>query len=234
MDEAGVGCAVLVQCMTAYSDDNRYVVDCANAQPERFRSIVYVDPTDDPVVALDRWVEQGASGVRLVGGTPNRPLTVDSATAIALLDHADRRGLEVVLTLGADQLPRLRAVMAERPHLRAALDHCGFVDVSDGRPYPAARALLDLVEFPHLVCKVSTIMLNRAARADGGDPRPFVEHLAAHFGADRLMWASNYSETATRSYVEVVELALRACSGLSTAQQLQFLGETALSRVPFA
>ncbi|MBV8235244.1 MAG: hypothetical protein JO075_06050, partial [Acidimicrobiia bacterium] len=62
--------AVLVQAMGAYTDDNRYCVDAANADPRRFTAVVYLDLTErrvdpaDPADALARWVSAGATGVR--------------------------------------------------------------------------------------------------------------------------------------------------------------------------
>ena len=46
MDEAGIHKATLVQAYFVYEYDNRYTVDSALAHPERFASIVVLDPMD--------------------------------------------------------------------------------------------------------------------------------------------------------------------------------------------
>jgi L-fuconolactonase len=228
----GVGRAYLVQTMTAYSDDNSYVLDAAATDPDRFVAVVYVDLAESPVAALDACVARGARGVRVVTGTPHRPVPIDAPPVAAVLDEADRQGLEVVVTVPPTEVPALRDTIAPRPNLRVALDHCGFPNLAAGRPYPAARPLLDLAGHAHVTCKVSTINLLHALRSEDRDARPFVEHLVSHFGSERLMWASNYSETSERTYGEALDLARRACSRLSRADQARFLGDTALARWP--
>jgi predicted TIM-barrel fold metal-dependent hydrolase len=232
MDEHGVTAAYLVQTVTAYTDDNTYVVDSARSDPERFASVVYVDlAADDPVAALDGWIERGAHGVRVVGDTPHRPVPLDGPAARAVMRHADALGLHVLVTTVAGGLPTLGQVLADHPDLALSLDHCGFADLSTGHPYPAAAPLFALAAFPNVTLKLSTIALDRARRADG-DTRPFVDTLVERFGANRIMWASNYSTTAGRSYESMIELALGACAHLAEAERTAFLAGTARAGWP--
>src|SRR5512147_2635404 len=46
MDQAGIAKATLVQAYFVYEYDNRYTVDSALAYPERFTSVVVLDPMD--------------------------------------------------------------------------------------------------------------------------------------------------------------------------------------------
>jgi predicted TIM-barrel fold metal-dependent hydrolase len=55
----------------------------------------------------------------------------------------------------------------------------------------------------------------------------FVELLVDRFGAERLVWGSDYPQTHDRSYAELVALGRDACAGLAPADQARVLGENA-------
>lgn len=234
MDEHGIAHACLVQAMGAYSDDNSYVIDATRTDPARFTSVVYVDLARDPVATLDAWVARGARGVRVVAATPHRSEPLDGRAARAVVRHANEHGLHVVVSTLAEGLPDLLRLLEAAPDARLDLDHCGFADLSGGRPYAGAGDLFALARHPGVACKVSTIVLGRARRADGGDPRPFLETLAERFGTDRLMWASNFSQVGARPYGSMVDLARAASAGLGAAAQAAFLGGNAALRYGFA
>jgi L-fuconolactonase len=62
---------------------------------------------------------------------------------------------------------------------------------------------------------------------EGHEPRAVIEALAAGFGADRLMWGSDFPQAHDRPYAQMVELARDAVSGLPEAEQCEVLGGTA-------
>jgi predicted TIM-barrel fold metal-dependent hydrolase len=183
MDANGIGQAVLVQAMGAYTDDNTYCLESADADRRRFASVVYVDAHgDDPASALDRWVAQdaastpanagvdaaslrGVTGVRIVAITG----PVSDPAVEALWAHAATRRIPIVATVLAPELVRLPELLGRFPDVPVALDHCGFPDLSGGAAYPAARPLFELAAFANLHAKVSTNALDLAVEG-GGDP----------------------------------------------------------------
>src|ERR1051326_1563872 len=64
MDRNGVEQAALIQING--QSDNSYQTECVRRYPDRLRSVVIVDTSrpDAPAV-LERWVAEGATGVRL-------------------------------------------------------------------------------------------------------------------------------------------------------------------------
>lgn len=206
MDANGIGRAVLVQAMGAYSDDNAYCVHAAATDPARFTAVAFVDAHGaDPLGALDRWLTRGATGVRIVAITG----ALDDAAIDPLWEHAATRSVPIVATVVAPEVPGLPRLLERFPDARVALDHCGFPDLTGGLRYPAARPLFDLAAFPNVHLKVSTIALDHA-RDGGGDPRDFVEALAVAFGPDRLQWGSDWSQTHDRAFAELVADAHRS------------------------
>src|SRR5687768_5820666 len=65
MDRHAIDHAVLVQ-MISYGWDNRYIAQCLQRHPRRFRAHGLIDPTADDVAAkLEYWMrEHGLSGMR--------------------------------------------------------------------------------------------------------------------------------------------------------------------------
>ncbi len=60
----------------------------------------------------------------------------------------------------------------------------------------------------------------------------FVEQLVSRFGAERVMWGSDFSQTHDRSYPELVALGRSAFAGLTEAQQQQCFVDTPRSLWP--
>ncbi len=230
MAAAGVDRAVLVQPMSAYGFDNRYVIDSAQTHSQRLASVVILDTVDDTARRLRAMWSEGVSGVRLFAiGNPTLS-RIDDPKAVGIWEVAAELELPVVVTILSNQLPELRAMLERFPEVTVALDHCGFPDLSGGPPYSKATDFFELAPLPNLNLKVSCHLLEQAEST--GDARDLVEHLAAAFGADRLLWGSDYPQTHDRPYAALVELGRAACSQLSPPDQLGFLGENALRLWP--
>jgi predicted TIM-barrel fold metal-dependent hydrolase len=144
----------------------------------------------------------------------------------AVWDAAAELGIPVVMTVLADRLEELAGALPNLPPVPLALDHCGFSDFSNGIP----DALSALAVFPNVALKVSTHTLDDMAKH--GDAAEMVAQLAASFGADRLMWGSDYPQTHDRPYAELVEWGRKGASRLDDAGRAAFLGETALRYWP--
>jgi len=227
IDTAGVDRAVLVQAMSAYGFDNRYVVDAARAHVGRLASVVIVDTDDEPALRLRELADRGGvTGVRLFGiGNPTLE-RLDDPKTFPVWELAAERDLRVVVTILPDQLGELSFMLDRYPATPVVLDHCGFPDVSGGPPFVRAEPLFALADRSNLHLKVSSHLLEQV------DPVAFVTRFAAVFGADRLLWGSDFPQTHDRSYAELVELGRAACAGLPTDQQRAFLGGNALRLWP--
>jgi L-fuconolactonase len=222
MDEAGVDRAVLVQAVSAYRFDNRYALDCSRANTARCTSVVCTDlGTPDATATVRRLVGDGARGLRwwaLADESLAEPRDVWDLLASARLP--------VVITMFARRLEELDGLLEVLPPAPIALDHCAFADFSSGVP----AQLRAIARHPAVTLKVSTIVLD--GLAEHGDVRDGLAEIASCFGADRLMWGSDYSQTHDRSYAELAELARHAARGLDHDAREAFLGGTALRMWP--
>ena len=222
LDDHDVAAAVLVQAISAYRFENRYALDAAAAHPGRTTPVACVDLAGpDPAGEATRVVATGARGLRWVAihdGGLTEPAAVWAV--------ADAARLPVVVTILAEHLPALADALPRLPRVRLALDHCGFADFAHGIP----DELAVLADAPNLALKVTTIALDDAAAH--GDVRELLGDLVDRFGADRLMWGSDYSQTHDRPYGEAVEYARHAASKLRDADREAFLAGTARAYWP--
>jgi predicted TIM-barrel fold metal-dependent hydrolase len=231
---AGVERAALVQAYGAYGADNRYVVDAVATAPERFVSVVIVDPGDpDPAATLHALAqERGVAGVRLFGIGAAPPTWFDDATGAALWTTAIELDLRIVATLLTPELPRLERMVAQFPDAPVVLDHCGFPDLAGGPPYRTAGSLFALADLPSVHLKVTSHVLEDAEARSVDGAAALVDRLATTFGPERLVWGSDYPQTHDRSYDQLVALGRGAAAVLRPADRDAFLGGNALRLWP--
>ncbi len=207
MARAGVDRALLVQAQGGYGTDNSYLVDARAAYPERFGAVAIVEDAAE----LEALAASGVGGVRFFAIAGGGPLQDE-----AMWDAARGLGLRVSAATVPEHLEAVGEALAHHPDVVVALDHCGFAPDTIGR----------FAHLSNLYLKVTPHVL------DSGDPEATLERLVGQFGADRLLWGSDYSQTHDRPYAVLVDQARTACRGLTQREQARFLGGTALELWP--
>ena len=231
--QAGIDRTVLVQAWSAYKYDNRYTADCAAAHPGRFAAVSILDPLhaaapDD----LSYWVrERGMCGLRLFSTPETGGAWLDDPRTFPVWERADSLGIPICIMAMFDQIPRVRSILQRFPHVTVALDHLSVPRLSAGPPYDSVQPLFDLVRFPKLYLKFSSVTLYAAARGRS-TPGEFFRCLLDSFGAARMMWGSNFPATNDRGLKDQYELARNELSFASEADQRLLFGETALGLWP--
>jgi L-fuconolactonase len=222
MADAAVDAAVLVQGISAYGHDNRYTLDAAAQHPGRTTPLACIDLAGpDPVGDARRVLAAGSRGLRWVAihnGGLLEPRPVWELVAQARLP--------VVVTILAEHLVDLAAALPKLPPVPIALDHCGFADFGAGIP----AELAELARFPNLHLKVSTIALDVAG--SHGDVRELLPELVDRFGARRLLWGSDYSQTHDRPYGALADSARHAASKLGDDDRAWYLANSARALWP--
>jgi L-fuconolactonase len=233
MDLGGVHGAVLVQARGGYGYDNSYVADARQAAPDRLVNSAVIDMSAaDRRDRLGYWsTERGVLGLRLFNIPPADPGWLEAADTAEVVRLAAAAGVRVSACVLAPDLPAVAVLLGRVPEVPIALDHCGFVDRSGGLRSAGTGALAALAGHDNVRLKVTTTLFEGGAEA-GLDPRDVLEWLCSVFGAERLMWGSDYPQYHRESYTEIVAFGKRACSRLSVDEQAAFLGATALALWP--
>jgi len=112
------------------------------------------------------------------------------------LDEAFDALIDNQLTFDALVRPMHLRLLGERlrkhPRLKAVLDHAGKPHIA-GRSFDAwARLIAELAGTTSLYCKLSGLLTEARPGADAADLDPYVAHLFKCFGADRIMWGSDW------------------------------------------
>jgi predicted TIM-barrel fold metal-dependent hydrolase len=194
----GISRFVIVQA-SVYGMDNSCLLDTLEALNGSGRGVVVVDPATTTPATLDDWSERGARGLRinLYSGYANagadRPNLRDRFNALADITP-DGWHVEVIAPLPtlADAAPLLA-----HSRVPIVIDHYGL----PGGELPdsaSGRALLDLLQMPHVWMKLSGPY--RAIEALDADPvwtTPPAAWVKACLAAapDRLVWGSDWPHT---------------------------------------
>lgn len=222
LTDSGVAQMVIVQAAGAYGDDNRYVVDSAAQYLESVRAVGVVDPgSPGAAAAISKLgAHGGVGGVRCMAVRPSATWVGTTRTDEAF-ESAAEAGLTMVLTVFPAHLPSLRPVMERFPDVRVVLDHCAFPTMA-GAIMEGDGPLRALVDLPQVTVKVTSH--NLVPLAGMGGARPFVEQLVGWFGPQRMLWGSDYPQTAHASYAELVDLAIEAFADLAPSDVAAVFG----------
>jgi L-fuconolactonase len=125
-------------------------------------------------------------------------------------------------------LDALRALAARRRDLSFIIDHGAKPPIAGGDFDLWARGIADLAAFDNVTCKLSGLLTEAGPRPSPDAIAPYVQHLIASFGPDRLMWGSDWPVVnLVASYGDWLVLAQRLCGLESAAQVLALFGGTA-------
>lgn len=203
--------------------------------------------TDRAVVGVVGWVDFMAHDVRtrikalLRDGNGRllglRPMVQDIADpdwlARPALDAAFDAMQEFDLAFDAlvrpAQLPALHARLARERHLRTVLDHAGKPDIARARFADWAASMSRLAEHAAVHCKLSGLLSQLAPGMPESALDCYVGELFACFGADRLIWGSDWPVlTMHGDYAHWLALARSYVERFAPAAQAQIFGGNAL------
>ncbi len=197
MAVAGVDGAVLVPL----GGEERYVAEVVASDPTRFAGIAVARPGEhDPGVVAERLDRGGFSGLRMF----DLPGSWDDAPWRPVLERMARDGRILWMYPRAEDLGNLALVAERLEGLRVVLNHSGLtqagIGVDDqGRPrlispipQPTEPAVLSLAAHDNVAVVLS------GAYGFSHEPYPYrdiaaiSQRLLGAYGADRLMWASDF------------------------------------------
>ena len=163
-----------------------------------------------------------------------RPMLQEHDPA-AILDPAFLRNLAEVARADVPfdvltfprHLPNTIEALGRTPGLRAIVDHLSKPDIASRAFEPWAAHISAVAAFPNVSCKVSGMVTEAAAGWRLDDVRPYVRHVAAAFGPERLVFGSDWPVcTLAASYGEVFALARTLLSELFGPEDLARIFET--------
>jgi len=103
-----------------------------------------------------------------------------------------RHGLRFDALLKPRHLPLMPELARRHPDLAVVIDHAAKPDIANGSFQPWAGHMARLARETPWCCKLSGLVTEAKADWQTGDLAPYVDHLLATFGPDRLMWGSDW------------------------------------------
>ena len=238
MDEAHVNAAALVQASTVHGNDNSYVADSVAQYPERFVGVGGIDPREpDAMTQLDYWVtNRGLAGMRVFAGgsTVSGAEWLEDPALNAFWRLATEMQIPLNLQVVFADAARVGTIAAAHPKLTIILDTLAMMPVDDGPRFANGKPVFDLARYPNVLLKVTNLNL-KAAATPRSTPQALMSALIGAFGAQRIMWGSNFPNSRPAGdspYAALVREAQRALGECSADDRNWILSGTACACYP--
>ena len=170
----------------------------ADQQPAQVGAIVAHAPVEDGAV-LKTYLDALTSGARRVRGVrrllqsepdPDFLVSPGFLTGLRLLPRYE---LSFDICIRHRHLQRTVDMVRSCPDTRFVLDHIGKPDIKGQLMEPWRTHLSALAQLDNVVCKVSGVVTEADhATWSVGDIRPYVAHVLAEFGEDRVLFGGDW------------------------------------------
>ena len=148
------------------------------------------------------------------------------------LDAAFRAVIAQDLSFDALVLPQhlnqLRTLLSRYPDLRVIVDHGAKPLIAQGIKKGWAEDMKAIAESGAVYCKLSGLLTEAGPDWTADSVRPYVEHLLACFGPERLVWGSDWPVLRLAgNYQDWFDLAQSILAGLNDSERAAVFGENA-------
>jgi L-fuconolactonase len=228
---AGVERTILVQAAPTVAETD-YLLGIADATPFVGGVVGWVDFGRDDRAALSR-----------LAGHPKfkgvRPMIQDLPDVGWMLEEDIQWGFRAIGELGLRfdalgfprHLPNFLTLLKRYPGMKVVLDHClkpQIRDPSDATFRTWAEGMSRLAGETGAFCKFSALVTEAGPDWTVDQLRPYAAHVFGVFGAERVMWGSDWPVCRLRgSYEDWLGAAEALTSDLSGAERAQIFGGTA-------
>ena len=130
----------------------------------------------------------------------------------------------------AQQLPVATELAKSCENTSLILNHCGIPDIAGGGLESWKQDISNLAECPNVVCKISGVLAYCSpATATKDTISPYIDHVLNAFGADRIVWGSDWPVVNMANGLENwLEVTHSILNQLSTDEAEKLANRTAL------
>ena len=148
---------------------------------------------------------------------------------VSAVQQLGEMGYSYDLLVHARQLPAATQLVAQSPNVSFILDHCAKPPIASRNTREWTQHLRELAQYPNVTCKLSGLVTE--ASWYGWTQSDFTECLdttLAEFGADRLMFASDWPVCLlSATYAQTLDVIDRWSASLTEIQREYLFGVTA-------
>jgi L-fuconolactonase len=140
----------------------------------------------------------------------------------------EKFNLSFDLCANHQQLPAAIDLVRATPNVRHAVNHCGGPDIKGEQFQSWADHISELASFDNVHCKVSGIVTTASENWTKAELKPYIDHLVAAFGYDRLMFGSDWPVcTLAAEYQQWLEALLWSVQSATDADRQKLLHDNA-------
>jgi L-fuconolactonase len=152
-------------------------------------------------------------------------LRPDITTAV---EHMTRRKLSLDALTMPRHLPHLKILLERHPELAVVIDHGSKPEIRSDRFQPWAEDMREIARESGAFCKLSGLVTEAGPDWTTNTLRRYVDHIITCFGADRVMWGSDWPVVnLAGGYDAWMEAAEKLLSGFNSTERAAILGGTA-------
>jgi predicted TIM-barrel fold metal-dependent hydrolase len=215
---------VIVQVIH-YRWDNSYLASVLKSYPGLFMGVCRVNP-EDPAAPdhLSRLTQDGFHGVRLSPAATAEGDWIRGPLMTPLWRRCAQLKVPMTILAPPTRLPDLVPLIEANPELKVVIDH--MADCPLDRP-DLLKLLLDLARYPLVFVKISDMWSLSKQAYPFMDAQEQVKRIYSRFGAQRLMWATNWPVSLQQlPYGRIVELYRDRLNIFSLADREEILSKT--------
>jgi len=225
----GIGRTILVQAAQTV-EETEFILETARAAPFVAGVVGWAEFSDPnaPNVIARLAADPLIVGFRpMVQDIPDDEWLLRSDLAPAF--HAlVERGLVLDALVFPRHLPRLLVIAERYPELSIVVDHGAKPVIRERFLDPWRADMAAIAARPNTVCKLSGLVTEAPADWTIEELRPYVYHLLAVFGPERLLWGSDWPVVnLAGGYDRWREVSLELLAPLSERERAAVLGGTA-------
>lgn len=227
----GVARTVIIQVIH-YKWDNSYLASVLRRYPALFHGVCRVNPQDPAAPdQLSELTAQGFRGVRLSPAASAEGDWIRGPLMPPLWRRCNRLNVPMTILAPVTRMPDLVPLIEANPELTVVIDH--MADCPLDRP-DLLRLLLDLARYPKVYVKISDMWVLSKLPYPFPDAQEQVKRLLAQFGAQRLMWATNWPVSLQQlDYSRIVDLYRDHFTFVSGKEHEEILSGTVQRVWPF-
>lgn len=188
----GVTRIMLIQ-MNFFKFDNRYMLDAIANYPGVFSGVGIVNEQEPGVSQrMKDLARQGVQGFRITAGTEkDLGKWLGSPGMAEMWRTAADEGLSICPLMSPEALPLIGQMCVKYPRTSVVIDHFARIGVTGSIVRADLDQLLKLSNCPQVHVKASAFYALGKRKAPYLDLGPMIRECRDHFGAQRLMWASD-------------------------------------------
>ena len=231
MKANGISRTVLIQVIH-YRWDNRFVASVLKRYPQYFKGVCRVNPEDpDAPDHLSKLTEEGFHGVRLSPSAGSEGDWIKGPLMAPLWRRCAQLKVPMTILTPVTRLPDLVPLIEKNPELTVVIDHMADSPLDEPKKL---EMLLDLARYPKVLVKISHMWSLSKQPYPYPDAAEQVKRLYDKFGAERLMWGTDWPICLKQvSYAKAVALFRDHMGFMSPADHEQVLYKTVQRVWPF-